>query len=96
MAFFNVFLIFCSLLLLWVIFVWLIIFLLYILFDILIYKFGFCFCLFLFIKSFKGRFNNIPESKLNSLFIPMTLLLDKFNIGEQYEPLIVLQVWLII
>ena len=66
--------------------------LLFLLFDILIFKFGFCFCLFLLIKSFKGRFNNIPLSKLNSLFIPMTLLLDKFNIGEQYEPLIVLQV----
>ena len=50
-------------------------------------------------KSFKGNFNKVPLLKLNilepSLYIPITLNVFKFNIGEPEEPLSVLHVCLI-
>ena len=55
--------------------------------------------LFLSKKSFKGNCKQVPILKLNflaaCLCMPITLLLDKFNIGEPEEPCSVLHVWLI-
>ena len=48
-------------------------------------------------NKFKGYFNNVPilnfVELINALCIPITLFVDKFNIGPPDEPVSVLHLW---